>query len=248
MQNQFNAALFKQSDELVNDIKGHSTEERIQRLNVYRNNVHVSLQTALGDIFPVCKQLVGEDFFNAMAHEYIEQNRPTSPILSEYGGNFSDFIANFPPAQALPYLSSLCELEYRLLQLTNTAEPKTLSLEAAQQTLSQVQHPEALALHLNAQCQLMHSPFSVGALYLAHQQPEPNLKGLQISAPEYLLLTKAGLYGCCYPLSEAEYHFINALKQNPNLSHALPDDDGFDLGQTLARLMTWQVFDDINES
>lgn len=247
MQNQFNAALFQQSDSLLADIKGASAEERNQRLNVYRNNVHVSLQEALGEIFPVCKQLVGEEFFNAMARQYIERHPPTSPILSLYGDQFRGFVRNFFPAQSLPYLPDLCQLEYRLLQLTHAAEPETLSLEEAQQRLSTVQNPEALALHITPQCQTMKSAYAVGSLYLAHQHAAPDLTGLQVKSEEHLLLTKAGLYGCCYLISSAEYDFINQLKNNPSLSQALPECDNFELGQTLARLMTWQVFDNINE-
>ncbi|SBS29600.1 hypothetical protein MAQ5080_01439 [Marinomonas aquimarina] len=252
MQRQFNQALFSSTpearDSLLQDIRGDNMRECNQRLNVYRNNVFVSLMDALGEVFPVCKQVVGEAFFNAMARQYIERHPPTSPILSGYGDQFSEFVQNFFPAQSLLYLPCLCDVEYRLLQLTHAAEVPTLSLEAAQQRLSQVQNPEALRLHLDPQCELLSVPFAVGSLYLAHQSETPNLNQLDIAQNEYLLLAKAGLYGRMYLISAAEFDFLSALQSDPSLSQALPDQADFELGQTLARLMTWQVFHDIQES
>ena len=84
MQQQFSQALFStnelEQEDLLNDIKGHSLAERTQRLNVYRNNVFVSLMEALGEIFPVCKQVVGDAFFNAMARQYVDRHPPRSAI------------------------------------------------------------------------------------------------------------------------------------------------------------------------
>lgn len=248
MQQQFKDALFTHSETLLNDIKAEDLGERNQRLNVYRNNVYVSLQEALADIFPVCKQLVGEEFFNAMARQFIERHPPTSPILSEYGDVFSTFVAHFFPAQSLPYLSLLCDLEYRLLQLTHQAEIDTLSLEAAQQRLSQVQDPEQLQLHITPQCVLLKAPFAIASLYLAHQQPEPDLSHIDLSQTEYILLVKSDLYGRCYVLSEEEFDFIRTLKSHASLTQALPKSDTFDLGQTLAKLMNWKIFTDISEA
>lgn len=252
MQKPFKQALFSTHPDaeqpLLNDIRGADTQERQQRLNVYRNNVFVSLLEALGEIFPVCKQVVGDDFFNAMARQYVERHPPTSPVLSGYGDQFSEFMRHFFPAQSLPYLPCLCDLEYRLLQLTHAPETPTLSLEAAQQRLSQVQNPEALTLYLSPQCELISAPFAVGSLYLAHQEATPDLSHLNIAQSEHLLLAKAGFYGRMYLISAAEFNFLRALQQDPSLSQALPDDDQFDLGRTLARLMTWQVFHNIHES
>jgi hypothetical protein len=252
MQQQFSQALFStnelEQEDLLNDIKGHSLAERTQRLNVYRNNVFVSLMEALGEIFPVCKQVVGDAFFNAMARQYVDRHPPESAILSEYGDQFSEFVSHFFAAQSLPYLASLCDLEYRLLQMTHSAEPTHLSLIEAQQRLSQASNPEALQLLLCSQCELLSYPYTVGKLYLAHKQPQQDLSQLQLQQTEYLMLTKSGLYGCIYPLSSIEFEFITALKKNPSLSQALPESESFDLGQTLAKLITWEVFSDIYES
>lgn len=248
MQTEFHAALWQQDEHLLQDIKASGKGEQLSRLNVYRNNVFSSLQTALGEIFPICKQLVGDDFFNAMAHQYARTFQPKSPVLSDYGDYFADFIRTFLPAQQLPYLADLCELEHRILQLTHAAEVPTFTLEDAQQRLQQVQNPESLLLTLSANCQLMHCQYAIGSLYVAHQQPNPDLSRLNVNHSECLLLSKDGLYGCCYLISPAEYAFLSALQNGVTLSQALPDDESFELGQTLARLMTWQVLRAIEES
>lgn len=247
MQADFYHALFHSGAQRLEDIRGPSDALAEQRFRVYRNNVMHSLERALGDIFPVCQQLVGEAFFRAMAHEYINQYPPTSPILSDYGDHFADFVRSFLPAQSLPYLPDLCQLEHHLLHLTHQAEVTTLPLAEAQQRLTQVRNPSALRLALATNCRLLHSPYAIGSLYRAHDHATPDLSQIRVNTPESLLLSKDGLYGCCHVISAAEYEFLSALQRGATLSHALPEEDTFELGQTLAKLMRWQVLSAITE-
>lgn len=57
-----------------------------RRFAVYRNNVVVSLIDALAATFPVTLELVGEEFFRAMAGVFVRAVPPTSALLAEYGG------------------------------------------------------------------------------------------------------------------------------------------------------------------
>lgn len=83
-----------------------------KRFNVYRNNVIVGLTEAVKDGFPLVERIVGEEFFEAMAREYVRHNPPASPLLFLYGENFADFIAEFEPAKSVPYLADMARLEY----------------------------------------------------------------------------------------------------------------------------------------
>jgi hypothetical protein len=73
-----------------------------QRFAVYRNNVVVSLIDALADTFPVVQQLVGPDFFRAMAGVFVRRPPAALAGAGHYGQAFPAFIARFPPAQACP--------------------------------------------------------------------------------------------------------------------------------------------------
>ena len=83
------------------------------RFTIYRNNVAASLVSAVTATFPVCVELVGEEFFSLMALEFIRAHPPTSRILAYYGGAFADYVRHFPPAASLPYLADIANLEYR---------------------------------------------------------------------------------------------------------------------------------------
>ncbi len=56
------------------------------RLAVYRNNVVSSLIDAVADSFPVTQELVGEEFFRAMAAVFVRAHPPRSKVLTHYGG------------------------------------------------------------------------------------------------------------------------------------------------------------------
>lgn len=82
------------------------------RLNIYRNNIFITLIETLQKLYPTIERLVGEEFFNAVAHEYIKQSPSATRSLRDYGHSFAEFLATFPPTQSLPYLPEVAHLEW----------------------------------------------------------------------------------------------------------------------------------------
>jgi hypothetical protein len=70
----------------------------------YRANCRLNRIAALQATFSTVEQLLGTDFFRAMAREYVDSTPATSANLHEMGDDFPGFIAQFAPAAALPYL------------------------------------------------------------------------------------------------------------------------------------------------
>ncbi|MFA7290739.1 MAG: DNA-binding domain-containing protein, partial [Rhodocyclaceae bacterium] len=100
-----------------------------QRFGIYRNNVMVSLIEALADTFPVVQTLVGEEFFRAMAREFVRVSPPVSPVLAYYGDEFPAFVEHFPPAASLPYLADVARLEYARVLAFHAADSVPLATE-----------------------------------------------------------------------------------------------------------------------
>ncbi len=242
----FKNALLTEDTRFYNEIKASGIQEKEIRLNVYRNNITVSLIDALSDIFPVTQTLVGDEFFRASARIYLENNQPKSPVISEYGANFSDFIRHFEPAQSLPYLADLAALEYAMLRLTHSEEYETLDHQTVSDAFSSVEDPSTLTFSIPPTTQILASPFAIGSLYRAHfSDGHQRLNNVDINQSEYLLLIKSHLYAQLHVIQRDEAVFIKNLMQQKVLSEAIPDSDAFDLGETLAKLIEWNVFTNI---
>jgi hypothetical protein len=238
----FKTALLTEDTRFYQEIKAPNMQEQEVRLNVYRNNVVVSLMDSLGDIFPVTAAVVGEDFFQATAHTYVLENQPNSPIISEYGDTFSDFIRHFEPAQKLPYLADLAALEYSMLMLTHSEEYETLDHDAVAAVFSSVEDPSTLKLTIPPTTQILVSPFAIGSLYQAHfSDGHQRINNVDINKSEYLLLVKSHLYGQLHVIQKEEAIFIKNLMQQKNLEDAIPDSESFDLGSVLAKLIEWKI-------
>lgn len=140
-----------------------------QRFRVYRNNVIVSLVDALADTFGVTRELVGEEFFRAMARLFAYAQPPQSRQLAFYGAGFPDFIADFPPAAGLPYLADVARLEYRRVLAYHAADAAAVSPAEISAVLADESALSTLGLHLHPSLTVLSSAFAVVSLWAAHQ-------------------------------------------------------------------------------
>ena len=101
-----------------------------RRFAVYRNNVTVGLCDALAASFPTVAALVGEDFFYALARDFIRQSPPAGPVLHEYGEGFPAFIAGHAAAGDLPYLPDVARLDWVCLRAYHAADAAPVGIDA----------------------------------------------------------------------------------------------------------------------
>ena len=88
--------------------------------SVYRNTVVKGWIDALQGNFPAVARLVGEEWFRAAAAVFATDAPPTDARLLLYGAAFPAFLEGFPPANELPHLSGVAELD-RLWTLAHLA-------------------------------------------------------------------------------------------------------------------------------
>jgi hypothetical protein len=112
------------------DVAAHRGKGVVQRYNVYRNNVTVSLINALADIYPAVQRITGAEFFRAMARFHVRATPPASPLLFEYGRDFPAFIAAYEYAQELPWLADVARIERAWLDAYHAADRPALSAGA----------------------------------------------------------------------------------------------------------------------
>ncbi len=153
------------------------------RFKVYRNNVHHSLTRALAARFPVIEQLVGADFFAAMAHVYIGASPPNDPVMLRWGESFSGFLNGFPPVTHLPFLGDVARLEYARGRACHAADADPIATDALQ-----VAHLDVLRLGLHPSVSLFTSPLPAVQIWKAHQTG--STRAPLVSGPDYALIAR----------------------------------------------------------
>lgn len=110
------------------------------RLATYRDTCSGTLVNALRLSYPAIRHVLGAEYFDAIAAEFVRRSPPESGYLNDYGAAFAAFVTNLPATRALPYLFDLAQLEWAVNRALHA--PDSCSLDPIRlQTLA----PEALA-------------------------------------------------------------------------------------------------------
>lgn len=208
-----------------------------QRVAVYRNNVRASRTEALRQGFPVLAQLLGADYFSALAAVFIQQHPPRSAALHEYGAELSDFIADFQPLSALGYLVDIARLEWARLCAFHAADTPTLSL--ADMDLATLSERLVQPLLWHPSVTLLRSDHPLYRLW-ASQQGMDTAPSAQDWPAENVLVWRQGLQLRTEPLDAVSAELLQLATQPNRLPAALAEHPER-LGHLL-RLMHWQVF------
>jgi hypothetical protein len=240
LQQDFAAALLDPERDCPEQLLTWNGSDPAKRFAVYRNNVLSSLVDALAASFPVAQQLVGEQFFRAMAAVHVRQSPPRSRILADYGAGFPAFIEGFAPAAGLPYLADVARLELLRIRAYHAADATPLAAAALAEALATPERVGTLRFSLHPSLGLLQSSFAVVSLWAAHQG-ELHVADLDPGRGECALVLRRGLEIEVQAIAPAEAQFIRALQEEQPLARAaeraLASDAEFDLGHCLARLL-----------
>jgi hypothetical protein len=190
-----------------------------ERFAVYRNNVAVGLIEALRCAFPVVNQLVGDEFFGAMARVHALRCSPNSPVLLAYGAEFPAFIADFEPVAALPYLGDVARLEWLWLEAYHAEDAVPLAIA----DLRQMAIDNLPGLRLVCHPSVRYAQFAHPALTLwrAHQgNTKPAVIKLH-ATPERLLVVRPHAHVEVIALSSGALAFLEAVERGGTIAAAV---------------------------
>ncbi len=237
---EFAAALLDAGHPCPEGLSAWNGSDPVKRFAVYRNNVVSSLIDALADTFPVTCELVGDEFFRAMARVFVAAVPPRSPILAEYGDEFPDFIADFPPARTVPYLTDVARLEMLYLTAYHAADATPLDEAAFRGALAHANALPALRLRLHPSTGVLRSAYAACSLWAAHQGTL-DLATVDPYRAEEVLVVRPFWEVLVVPLRPGAGHFIGLLADGRPFGEsalaASSEHPGFDLATTLADLI-----------
>ena len=204
-------------------VHGHADAAR--RFGVHRNNMMVALIDALASAFPVTRTLVGEDFFGAMAGDYVRFDPPRSPIMAEYGAGFADFIARHVPASGLAYLADVARLERLRSEAFHAADAAALDPAHWHALLADPVRLALIRVRLQPACRWLSSVHPVLSIWQAHQHPDARrdavLAALDPDAGEDVLVHRPQWDVYLVALPAGGIAWLDALRAGVALGDAL---------------------------
>ncbi|OCI91434.1 DUF2063 domain-containing protein [Agrobacterium sp. 13-626] len=242
-QAEFATALFDTDRAVPEGLTAWNGLRPERRFGVYRDNVVAGLIGALASRFPVAENIVGKDFFAAMAHEFVRLHPPQSPLLLAYGDDFADFVETFEPAGDIDYLPDVIRLEAARGKAYHAADAAPLD-----PVLLAAIEPERLAslvFVLHPSASILRSPFPMVTIW-AMNAGEMELRPIDNWSGEDALVVRPEMMVEIHRLPAGGAVFLEVLAGRADLATAVeaavaiaPD---FDLSANLAGALAAGAF------
>jgi hypothetical protein len=237
-QTSFADALLHGDRPIPGGVVAHNATTPARRFGVYRNNVMSGLAKALRNGFPVVENIVGEEFFAAMARVFVTEQPPRSPLLAAYGDGFPAFVATFEPARDLPYLADVARLEAARTRAYHAADATPVEADRFATLDGEVAGDLRIAMHPSIE--IVRSPFPIVTIW-AMNSGERQLAPIENWRGEDALVARPHLDVTVRTLPPGGAAFLLALAAGRPLGEAaeaaLADDPDFDLTCNLAGLI-----------
>lgn len=190
-----------------------------QRLALYRGNLTGAWDKALASAYPVLKQLVGEEFFTALARAYGKEHPSENGDLNRFGAHFADFLGVFPHVADYPYFPDMARLEWAMHRAHYAAQAAPLCAAALAQIVPE--QLEGARLFLHPACALIDSLWDIVTLWLAHQPSSSIDFPSEMARPSHALVMRPQWCTELLPLTPGAWHMLHHLQQGDTLGIAL---------------------------
>ena len=221
-----------------------------QRLALYRGNLTGSWDKTLSSAYPVLRQLVGEEFFTALARAYGKQHPSEAGDLNLFGAHFADFLAAFPHVADYPYFPDMARLEWALHRAHYA--PDAQAIDASALAHIDPERFEQAHLRLHPACALVSSEWDVVSIWRAHQPDSGCGFPDDPAQASYCLVVRPQWRAEVLPLSAAAWKALDCLQRGESLGAALDaafeTDPEFDFGAQLQQWLRHGVFTGIEHS
>jgi hypothetical protein len=218
-------------------VSGHGLDAQA-RIAVYRNKVLSNYRATLGEVYPVVLALVGEPFFSRAAEIYASAYPSRSGDLNDFGGEFGEFLAEWPPAAQLAYLPDVARLEWAVERVFHAADALPLDLRALA-AVSQEELP-GLRFTLHPGSRIVCSPYPILGIWQVNQSGYSGGQSVHLDAGgDALLVIRRDATVELEPLRPGALTLLRALAADLTLAQAhavaLEADPALDLAALLQK-------------
>lgn len=160
-----------------------------QRLSICRNTFVSTLTAALRLSYPAVHRLVGAEFFDGAAQVFVHERPPRGAYLDEYGSEFPEFLARFPPAASLAYIADVARLEWAVNRALHA--PDAAPLDVARLAAIAPVDEDRIRFAPHPSVSLIKADFPVDAIWRAVlEQDDGALAAIDLAAGPVCLIVQ----------------------------------------------------------
>ena len=111
-------------------VAGDARLPAIARLEIYADMYFVRIHDVLREEYARTAAALGAAAFHGLVLDYLDACRPDHPSMREVGARWPAFLAAHPTTAPRPWLAELARLERARLEMVDSADAETLTLEA----------------------------------------------------------------------------------------------------------------------
>ncbi|HEY5958552.1 MAG TPA: DNA-binding domain-containing protein, partial [Polyangiaceae bacterium] len=160
------------SSEIAQLLRSGKNESAIERLKIYRHGYFARLTECLSDDYPVSRDSMGVDAFDACCRDYIRECPSRSPSLNQFGCRFPEFLAQRARSHRT-FHAELARLEWTLVEVLHA--PAAARLTAGAMESVAANELAELRLVTNPSLRLLTFDYPVNAYYQAARDAEAPL-------------------------------------------------------------------------
>ena len=216
IQKNFFAGLFSRDQRIVSALLPSKTLTAQARFDIYRGSVSGLFTKVLAEIYPVCKRLLGDRFFDAMADRYITAHPSISANVIHYGAQLPEFLEGFEPVSELPYLADTARLEWawhRAFNARNSMPINTSELESFDEN-----QLYCTAFKLTPGSSLLHSVYPVDIIWQQNQPEVEQPASITLETQDnYLLVRRSGFEVVIDKISHKYWSLLDSISSGLTL-------------------------------
>ena len=169
---------------------------------IYFSLVFNNIAQLLAGNFPVMHSLFNHDEWLQLVRRFVKDHQSTTPLFTEIGQEFIDFLSSAPTDEKYPFLHQLADYEYVESRLFTQVDKTTYPLE----TLAL-----STPIQLSPYVQLKSYEYPVHLIHTGNATPD--------KSPTFLIIFRdtdlTVRFLTCTPIS---YLLISALSDRPNIT------------------------------
>ena len=220
LQLHFSQSLLYQDSEITSQLKDKEGFSSDQLLQIHRNNFVVGVTDSLKITYSYTLQLVGDEFFESVARQFILQTPPVENNICVYGEGFSNYLTSLQQLNEMPYIAEMAKFEWLYERTQNLPLQQTrfdvISLQEVEE-----EDFEKLQFSIVSDCITFTSQQNIYLLF--NMIKNNNVEDVNISQPCFLLLKKNPNFTIeVIELSEPQWQLIQQLQKQTTLGSLEP--------------------------